>query len=184
MTTHQKAICVYGASCEDIAEKYKKAAFETGRLTAEAGASLVSGGGRAGLMRCAIDGALSASGTTIGVLPQFMTERGWQHPQLTRMIVEPDMHSRKATMARLSSAVIAMPGGVGTLDELMEIITWRQLGIYQGRVVILNTDGYFDPLLQMLDRIASEGFMRSSDSTLWYVASTPDEAVMTALKEE
>ena len=65
------------------------------------------------------------------------------------------MHSRKATMARLSSAVIAMPGGVGTLDELMEIITWRQLGIYPGRVVILNTDGYFDPLLQMLDRIAS-----------------------------
>ena len=180
----EKSICVYGASCDDIDSSFKEAAYNIGKLTALAGASLISGGGRGGLMLQAIEGALSEGGHTIGVLPQFMIERQWQHPGLSKLIVEPDMHSRKATMARLSTAVIAMPGGVGTLDELMEIITWRQLGLYTGRVVILNTDGYFDPLLAMLDRMDRMGFMRrASDGSacLWHVASTPEQAVESAL---
>lgn len=182
--TKEKSICVYGASCDDIDIRFKEAAFAVGKLTALAGASLVSGGGRGGLMLQAIEGAIAAGGRTIGVLPRFMIERSWQHPGLSELIEEPDMHSRKATMARLSTAVIAMPGGVGTLDELMEIITWRQLSLYKGRVVILNTDGYFDPLLSMLDRMEHMGFMRRAtdgSACLWYVADTPEQAVETAL---
>lgn len=183
--TKEKSICVYGSSCDDIDIRFKEAAFMTGRLTALAGAALISGGGRGGLMLQAIDGALSEGGRTIGVLPRFMTERGWQHDGLSELITEPDMHSRKATMARLSTAVIAMPGGVGTLDELMEIITWRQLGLYEGRVVILNTDGYYDPLLSMLDRMERMGFMRrpsDGSACLWHVAYTPAQAVESALE--
>ncbi|MCM1482898.1 MAG: TIGR00730 family Rossman fold protein [Muribaculaceae bacterium] len=179
---YDKAICVYGASRDSIDDIYKAAAHEVGYLTAIHGAALISGGGRGGLMRSAIDGAIESGGVTIGVLPRFMTERQWQHPGLTEMITEPDMHSRKATMAHLSTAIIAMPGGVGTLDELMEIITWRQLGLYKGNVVILNTCGYYDPLLEMLQSIEQKGFMREgSVKRLWQVAATPAQAVDMAL---
>lgn len=181
MNTNGNAICVYGASCDNIDPTYKAAAFETGRLIAAAGRPLVSGGGRGGLMAAAIEGAVSAGGECIGILPQFMIEKGWQHERLTRMVSTPDMHARKHTMARMSAGVIAMPGGVGTLDELMEIITWRQLGLYEGNVVILNTDGYYDPLLAMLGRISERGFMRESSCELWQVALTPQEAVRAAI---
>lgn len=178
----KKAICIYGASREDIPQTYKDAAYLTGQLIAASGATLVSGGGRNGLMRCAINGATDNYGETIGVLPEFMVAREWQHPRLTQMIVKPDMHSRKETMASLSTGIIALPGGVGTLDELMEIITWRQLKLYTGPIVILNTNGFYDPLLDMLAHIQNEGFMRNHDINLWKVASTPEEAVEYALK--
>ncbi|MCI9606953.1 MAG: TIGR00730 family Rossman fold protein [Muribaculaceae bacterium] len=182
MNPEMKGICVYGASCSDIAEVYKTAAYRVGSLVAAAGRPLVSGGGRGGLMAAAIEGAVDAEGEAIGILPDFMVAKGWQHDRLTTMLTAPDMHTRKHTMARMSSGVIALPGGVGTLDELMEIITWRQLGLYTGNVVILNTYGYYDPLLQMLARIKEQGFMRGSGEGLWSVASTADEAVETALK--
>lgn len=172
----ERAICVYGASNDDIAACYKDAARELGRLIAASGRILVSGGGRGGLMAAAIDGAVGAGGVTVGVLPVFMVERGWQHPSLSRIISTPDMHSRKRTMADLADSVVAMPGGVGTLEELMEIITWRQLGLFAGKVVILNTEGYYNPLLGMLDKCARLGFMRHGSESLWSVAATPDEA--------
>lgn len=175
------AIVVYGASSENIADNYKTAAYELGKLIAAAGKTLVSGGGKAGLMKAAIDGATSNGGTTIGVLPQFMIERKWQHPGLTEIIATPDMHTRKRTMAELSMAAIACPGGCGTFEELMEIITWRQLNLYHGQVVILNTDGYYDPLIQMLQRTIDQGFMRGDHAGLWHVASTPAQALEMAL---
>lgn len=173
----EKAICVYGASNDDIAACYKDAARELGRLVALSGSTLVSGGGRGGLMAAAIEGAVEAGGVAVGVLPGFMVERGWQHPSLSRMITTPDMHSRKRTMADLAGGIVAMPGGVGTLEELMEIITWRQLGLFAGRVVILNTGGYYNPLLEMLDQCTRLGFMRPGSDSLWHVASTPSEAI-------
>lgn len=173
----EKAICVYGASNDDIAVCYKDAARELGRLVAESGRILVSGGGRGGLMAAAIEGAVAAGGFTVGVLPGFMVERGWQHPSLSRMITTPDMHSRKRTMADLACGVVAMPGGVGTLEELMEIITWRQLGLFAGKVVILNTEGFYNPLLEMLDQCTRLGFMRHVSEQLWSVATTPSEAI-------
>lgn len=182
MNTELKAICVYGASSSHIDEKYKAAARRLGSLVAEAGYALVSGGGRGGLMAEAIDGATDAGGHTIGVLPQFMVEKEWQHPALTEMIVTPDMHTRKRTMASRAAAVVAMPGGIGTLEELMEIVTWRQLGLYAGTVVILNVDGFYDPLLSMLDRCAEQGFMRPGSERLWHVATDADEAMKIILQ--
>lgn len=178
----KNAIAVYGASSENISESYKSAARETGRLIAESGHPLVCGGGKAGLMKAAIEGALSAGGEAIGVLPQFMVENSWQHPSLTRMIATPDMHTRKNMMASMSCAAIACPGGCGTFEELLEIITWRQLNLYRGQVVILNIDGYYEPLCAMFERAIEQGFMHPSHRSLFTVASTPAEAVKAALK--
>lgn len=179
----KKAIVVYGASSENINPRYKEAAHRLGQLIAENGATLISGGGRAGIMKASIEGATEAGGETIGVLPSFMVARSWQHPSLTQMIETETMHIRKETMAKLSTAAIACPGGCGTFEELMEIITWRQLNLYSGNVVILNTDNYYGPLLEMLQRTIDEGFMRGDHKGLWYVATTPEEAVEYALKE-
>ena len=112
-----------------------------------------------------------------GVIPRFMVEQGWQHPGLTELIETEDMHTRKQTMARLSDGVIALPGGCGTLEELLEIITWKQLGLYLNPIVVLNTNGFYDPLLKMLDRAAEEHFMRPAHLDIWKVASTPTEAI-------
>lgn len=172
-----KKICIYGASSNHIDDVYVKAAFQTGKLIATKGYGLVCGGGRGGLMAAAIEGALSAGGHTTGVLPAFMIEKGWHHPGLSETIVTDDMHSRKLTMATGSQAVIALPGGVGTLEELMEIITWRQLKLYSGRVVILNTEGYYDPLLEMFRMMKDKGFMREGSGSLWITASEPEEAI-------
>ena len=181
-TSEARAIVVYGASSEDIKQEYKDAARETGKLIAEAGCALVCGGGRQGLMKAAIDGALDAGGEAIGVLPQFMIDNNWQHPGLTRMIATASMHERKHTMAMMAVAAIACPGGCGTFEELLEIITWRQLNLYRGQVVILNTDGYYDPMLQIFDRAIEQRFMHADHKRLFTVATTAAEAVAAALQ--
>ncbi|MCM1449897.1 MAG: TIGR00730 family Rossman fold protein [Clostridiales bacterium] len=170
-------VTIYGASSARIDHVYLDAARQAGYLLASKGIDVVCGGGRSGVMGEAIDGALEAGGAAIGVLPQFMVENGWQHPGLTRMVITPDMHSRKKTMASMSMGAIAMPGGVGTLEELLEIITWRQLGLYHGNVVILNINGYYDPLLEMLGRTIEQHFMNPDHASLWSVATTVAEAV-------
>ena len=124
-----KGVAVYGASSKEIDDKYLEAARQIGRLLADNNTPVVSGGGRGGIMAAVTEGALEKGGTAIGVLPDFMIERGWNHPMLTHTITTESMHERKATMAALSCGAIAMPGGVGTLDELFELITWRQLGL-------------------------------------------------------
>ncbi len=177
-----QAIVVYGASSSQIAKQYKDAAFQLGQLIAQNGMSLITGGGRSGLMAAAIDGALDAGGHTIGILPRFMVERNWGHPALSEVIVTDGMHERKRTMASMSRAAIALPGGCGTFEELTEIITWRQLGLYHGNVVIANIGGYYDPLLEMLSRSIEQGFMHDDHAALWSVASSPALAVEAALK--
>lgn len=172
-------IVVYGASSAEIDSRYYDFAREVGREIARRGYRLVNGGGRAGLMGASIEGALEAGGEVTGVLPDFMIERGWNHPELHEMISTASMHERKATMARLSRGAIALPGGVGTLDELFEIITWRQLGLYKGNVVIANAFGFYDLLLEHLRYTDSEHFMRAAD--LWQVAVSPEEAVEMAI---
>lgn len=181
MKTDKQAICIYGASSNDIDHVYKESAREAGRLIALAGRTLVCGGGKAGVMAAAIEGASAAGGVTIGVLPAFMVERGWQHPDLTHMECAADMHARKERMAALCSAAIAFPGGCGTLEELLEIITWRQLGLFDGNVVIANINGYYDPLIQMLERTIEQAFMHPDHATLWRVATSATEAVEMAL---
>lgn len=177
----KNAICVYGASSADIDPDYKDAAFRLGSLIARSGHTLVCGGGRSGLMAAAIEGAAAAGGATCGILPQFMIDRNWQHPMLTEIISTSGMHERKRAMADMSVAAIALPGGCGTLEELMEIITWRQLNLYRGNVVIADIKGYYSPLLAMLERTIEQKFMHADHRELWSVASTPEEAVAAAL---
>lgn len=176
-----QGITVYCASSPDVDRKFIDAARELGELAARAGVPVICGAGRTGLMGALIDGAVGCGGEAIGVIPQFMVDNGWNHSALTRTIVTADMHQRKNTMARMARGVIAMPGGCGTLEELLEIITWRQLGLYHGQVVILNTDGYYDPLIAMLSRAVELRFMNPDHTGLWCTVSTPAEAVSLAM---
>jgi uncharacterized protein (TIGR00730 family) len=130
-----------------------------------------------GLMSAVADAVLADGGKVTGVIPTFMVEQGWHHTGLTELIEVADMHQRKQTMARLSDAVIALPGGCGTFEELLEVITWKQLGLYLNPIVILNVDGYYNPLLDMLRQAVSENFMREQHTAIWCVASTPAEAI-------
>lgn len=175
-----RAVTVYGASSADIDPAYKEAARELGEGIARLGLMLVSGGGRKGLMGAATDGALSAGGVTAGILPAFMIRRGWNHPGLSHTLSVADMHTRKALMAALAGVVVAMPGGIGTFEEIFEIITWRQLGLWKGRAVFLNTLGYYDPLLEMLREAEAQHFFKRPGGSLYplfEVAATPGEAL-------
>ena len=183
MKTYTPAITVYGASAADLDPVFHEAARALALEAARRGVAVITGGGTQGMMGTVNDTVLEAGGTAIGIIPRFMVEKGWGHQGLSATHVTDGMHSRKALMAELSTGVVALPGGVGTLDELMEIITWRQLGLFGGNVVILNVDHYYDPLLDMLARAEQRGFMRKgSPRTLWHVTTDPVEAVDLALK--
>ncbi len=173
-------ITVYCASSGKVPEAYVAAARELGRLMAEGGHTLINGAGRTGLMGATADACLDAGGRAVGVIPQFMIEQRWQHEGMTRLVVTEDMHRRKETMAELSDACIALPGGVGTLEELLEIITWKQLGLYLKPIIILNTAGYFNPLLTQLAKAVDEHFMREQHRDIWRIAETPAEALRLA----
>lgn len=170
-------ICVYSASSTQIDAAYEEAATRLGTLMGQQGIHLVNGAGRMGLMAATANAVLEAGGQVTGVIPRFMVEQGWHHTGLTRLIEVEDMHERKQTMARLSDGIIALPGGCGTLEELLEVITWKQLGLYLNPIVLLNTRDYYRPLLEMLQRAVDEHFMRRRHSDIWQVASTPDEAL-------
>jgi hypothetical protein len=172
-----KNICVYSASSTKIAPIYFEAAEKLGQLLAQKHINLINGAGCLGLMCRISDAALAAGGTVTGVIPRFMVEQGWHHKGLTRLIETESMHERKQLMADLSDGVIALPGGCGTLEELLEIITWKQLGLYLKPIVILNTNGFYNPLLEMLQQAISQNFMRKEHGNIWHVAQTPEEAV-------
>ena len=138
------SVCVYCASSTKIPSVYFDAAKELGRLLGERKLRVVNGAGNIGLMCTVSDAALAAGGTVTGVIPHFMVEQDWYHKGLTELIEVETMHERKQLMANLSDAVIALPGGCGTLEELLEIITWKQLGLYLNPIVILNINHYYE----------------------------------------
>lgn len=172
-----QSVCTYCASSTKIAPCYFQAAEELGRLLAQEKIQIINGAGNIGLMAAISDAALQAGGKVTGVIPHFMIEQGWNHTGLTQTIAVENMHERKQTMADLSDAVIALPGGCGTLEELLEIITWKQLGLYLNPIVILNTNHFFEPLLNMLDKAIAENFMRNQHGKIWLVADEPAEAI-------
>lgn len=176
-------ICIYCASSTRISDTYKKAASALGTLIAQSGMHIINGAGATGLMQICADAVMANGGEATGVIPQFMVDRGWNHTSMTRLIVTADIHQRKQTMAKLSDGCIALPGGCGTMEELLEIITWKQLGLYSKPIVILNTEGYYTPLVAMLEKAVKEQFMREEHSTLWTVANTPEEAVKAIISE-
>lgn len=171
------SVCVYSASSTKIDAVYFQAADTLGRLLAEHRIRLINGAGSIGLMRSVADAVLKNGGEVTGVIPRFMVEQNWHHTGLTELIEVESMHERKRKMADLSDGIIALPGGCGTLEELLEIITWKQLGLYLNPIVILNINGFFDPLLEMLEKAIDENFMRRQHGDIWKVAQTPEEAV-------
>lgn len=172
-----KTICVYCASSSRVDNLYMETATRLGLLMAQEGITLVTGGGRQGLMCAVEEGALSAGGKAIGVIPRFMIEVGWHHQSLTELRITENMHERKQLMADLSEAAIALPGGCGTMEELLEIITWKQLGLYPHPIIILNINGYYNSLIDQLQHAVEEHFMGEIHSRIWSVASTPEEAL-------
>ena len=172
-----KNVCVYSASSTQIDPIYFQAADTLGRLLAQKGINLINGAGCLGLMSRISDAALATGGTVTGIIPRFMVEQNWHHKGLTHLIETETMHERKRMMADLSDGIIALPGGCGTMEELFEIITWKQLGLYLKPIVILNTNGFYNPLLEMLERAIDQHFMRRQHGSIWQVAQTPDEAI-------
>jgi len=164
-----KSVCVYCGSSAGARSAYSERAALLGTRLAREGLSLVYGGGNVGLMGIVADAALAAGGEVIGVIPEQLV--GWEvaHRGLTRLEVVATMHERKARMFDLSDAFVALPGGFGTLDEMFEMLTWRQLGLGDKPCAFLDVDGYYAPLMAMLDRMLSEGFLRAEHlADLWH----------------
>lgn len=172
-----KAITVYASASSRISSNYFEAAENLGKLLAEHSIVCVNGGGINGLMAAITNAVLDNGGEVCGVIPRFMYDKGWIHPAIKEVIIAPDMHSRKKTMADKSDACIALPGGVGTLEELLEIITWKHLGLYLNPIVILNTNGFYDQLVAFLNKADRENFMHSKLDEIYQVAATPEEAL-------
>lgn len=174
-----KNILIYCGSSTGHNEIYKTTATKVGETLANQGLSLVYGAGSVGLMGTVADAVLANGGEVIGVIPSFMKPWEVQHKGLTECIVTETMHTRKQIMAEKADAVIALPGGWGTLDELFEILTWRQLGLHQMPIGILNTNGFYDDLLIMLKKMVSEGFVKEANLDMLIV----DDNIETLLEK-
>jgi uncharacterized protein (TIGR00730 family) len=171
----RRAVCVYCASSRTAHADYRLAARRLGEVLASAGITIVYGGGAAGSMGALADGALGAGGRVIGILPRFMADLEWGHPGLSDLQLVEDLRTRKHLMLTMSQAAIALPGGSGTLEELLEAITLKRLGLYLNPIVLINTRGFFDPLLEVLRRAVAEHFMDTRHLSMWQVVATPDE---------
>lgn len=174
-------IAVYCASSTQIDDRYFQDARQLGRLMAQRGVTLVNGAGNMGLMAASAEGCLEAGGKAIGVIPTFMIKEGWCHEGMTEIIETADMHERQARIAEMTDGGIFLPGGCGTLAEMTELITWKQLGLYLKPIILLNTGGYFDSLLNTLHLAIQENFMRPVHADIWRVAPNPEEALEMAL---
>ena len=171
------AVCVFCASSQHVPQIYKDHARLLGGLLAASGVEVISGGGAFGLMAYLHDGVLASGGHVKAVIPGFMVDAGWLYPGLDDVCVTADMQSRKRRMLEAADAVLVLPGGCGTLDEAMEVLTLKQLGLFTAPIVFVNTNGYYDLLIQHLIRQAHECFMNPEHTGLWAVADTPARAV-------
>lgn len=182
ITGNRPVITVYCGSSSHLSESYLETARAVGHAIGRAGAALVTGAGRTGMMGAVAEAAMAAGAPAIGVIPQFMVDRNWHNDRMDALEITADMHSRKKLMATLAHGCIALPGGIGTFEELTEIITWRQLGLYHGNIVILNHNNYYGPLLSMFAQAVQTGFMPSDHTCLYSVAECAEEAVEQALR--
>jgi uncharacterized protein (TIGR00730 family) len=175
-----RALCVFCGSAMPADSRYRDAASTLGRLTASRGIDLVYGGGQVGLMGAVADAALAAGGRVIGVIPTGLFSREVPHRDLTDLHEVGSMHERKQLMYDLADGFIALPGGLGTLEELAEVATWAQLGLHAKPVVLLDVDGFWDPLVAQLDRMVTIGLLKPANRDLIQRASTAPDA-LTAL---
>ena len=183
-------VCVYCGSSDFVADSFKDAARRTGELLAANGYDIVYGGGRVGLMGVVADAGLRGGSKVVGIIPEHIKRYEVDHTGLTELVVVDSMHTRKRMMVERSDAFIILPGGIGTLDEMFEIITWRQLRLHGKPVVIVNIDGFWNPLLALMDHMTETGFMRKpnlpgAEDRLYHVVDSVEEAVdlLARLKE-
>ena len=174
-------VCVYCASSRSCDPEYHRAAYRLGGLMARQSWSVVYGGGGYGSMGALADGALAAGGKITGVIPNFMKELEWAHGGLSELRVVEDMRTRKHIMLSDSDAVVALPGGSGTLEELFEAITLKRLGIYLSPIIIVNMKGFYDPLLSLLEKCIREKFMDRQHEAMWTVVAGVDEVIAAVL---
>jgi uncharacterized protein (TIGR00730 family) len=173
--TGVRRVCVYCGSSDRVAEPFRESATHTGRLLAQSGMELIYGGGHIGLMGLAADAALAAGGHVVGIIPDFLHGREIAHTRVSELIVVGSMHERKQRMFERADAFAILPGGLGTLDETFECMTWKQLGLHDKPIVIVDVGGYWQPLLTLLDHAIAAGFapVRMRDAV--QVVRTPEE---------
>jgi uncharacterized protein (TIGR00730 family) len=170
-------VCIFASSSSRIDSEYAAVATHLGSLLAKSGMGVVFGGGGIGLMGAVADSVLKNGGSITGVIPSFMKDEGWDHPSVKEMIITHDMGERKKRMFELADAVVALPGGVGTLEELTEAITLKQLGLYHGPIIILNTLNFYDSLISFFEHMITGNFLRFEHKGMWEIASTPEEVM-------
>lgn len=170
-------ICVYGASSDALHDSYYQAAHQLGGLLAGRGDTLIFGAGCLGIMGAAARGAHQHGGRVVGIIPKYLRKEGICYEQADELIVTKDIRERKAVMESLADAFIALPGGFGTLEELMEILTLKQLRIHQKPIVLLDTNGFFDPLKELFEHIYRERFVKPHYRSLYHFAPTPQDAL-------
>ena len=176
------SICVYCGSSSLVAQDFKTAAQTLGTELARQGISVVYGGGHVGLMGIVADSTLKAGGKVYGIIPEHIRAQEVQHTGLTELHVVPDMHTRKRMMVERSEAFVILPGGLGTLDEAFEIITWKKLKLHNKPIIILNQNGYWDMMIALIDKTIAEGFSQPPDRSLFTVADSVED-VFALLRE-
>lgn len=177
MQSTLRSVAVYCASSSQVRDSFFQAAFRLGECFARAGVEVVYGDGGIGLMGELARGVLSCGGKITGVIPRFMVDEGWNNPQSTRTIVVETMHERKALIERMADGMVALPGGIGTFEEVLECLTWKQLGLHTKPVVLLNQDGYFDTFLACLDKMVEEKMMRDIHRRMFAVVRSAEEVL-------
>jgi hypothetical protein len=172
-----KRVCVYCASSRSCDAAYHDAAARLGHLLGKNRITVVYGGGSAGSMGQVADGALAEGGRVVGVIPRFMYDLRWGHRGLSELVITEDLHERKRLMIAEVDAVIAMPGGCGTLEELFEAITWKRLGLYGGPIILVNTLNFFGDCVRLLESSIERGFMDQRHRAMWSVVETPEQVL-------
>lgn len=171
------SVCVYCGSSSNVRQGYKDAATHLGAVMAAEGVRLVYGGGQVGLMGLVADAVLAGGGAVTGIIPEFLHEAEVGKHDLTELLRVGSMHERKMIMAKRSDGFVVLPGGFGSLDEMFEILTWRQLGLHDKPIVVLNTEGYWTRLIEVIDHIVDEGFARPENRDLFRVVDTVEEVL-------
>ncbi len=170
-----KKATVFCAASNNVDPKYFDVAFKVGETLAKMGIIVYTGAGNSGLMEQVADGTLQNGGECIGVLPQFMIDRKWIYDGLTEVITVQTMAERKAILQQKTDVAIVLAGGIGTLDEFFDTLVLKQLGLYFKPIIIVNTDGYFDTLMTLLNKMIDDNFMQQENSAMWQVISSPDD---------
>jgi len=170
-------VCVFAASSSRIDPAYMEAAGELGTVFAREGVHAVFGGGGIGLMGVFADAMIAGDGCITGVIPGFMMDEGWGHSGVSDMIITPDMSERKKTIFAMSDAAVALPGGVGTLEELTEVITLKQLGQFNKPIIIVNVNGFYDHLIEFFEHMYSGNFISLEPKDIWQIVTTAEEVL-------